>query len=106
MTRSIAIAAVVLRTSTTVQGGIATSMLASIALESTAGIALQDLVPLSLMRASSAAPYALLAHPRVGRNGLNWSYLVFAAIITVTTVSLQFTSTILLADVNAGYIPR
>ncbi|KAI8936134.1 hypothetical protein NX059_007631 [Plenodomus lindquistii] len=106
MTRSIAIAAVVLRTSTTVQAGLASSMLAAIALESTTGVALQDLAPLSLMRASSAAPYALLAYPRLGRNGLNWSLLAWAAIISITTVSLQFTSTILLADVNAGYISR
>jgi hypothetical protein len=106
MTRSVAIAAVILRASTTVQAGIASSMLAAIALESTAGVALQDLVPLSLMRASSAAPYTLLAHPRLGRNGLNWLLLVLAAIISITTMSLQFTSTILLADVNAGFIPR
>ncbi|CAN9178306.1 unnamed protein product [Alternaria alternata] len=106
MTRSVAIAAVVLRTSTTVQAGLASSMLAAIALESTTGVALQDLAPLSLMRASSAAPYALLAYPRLGRNGPTWVLLVWAAIISITTVSLQFTSTILLADVNAGYIPR
>ncbi|CAN9171793.1 unnamed protein product [Alternaria alternata] len=105
MTRSVAIAAVVLRTSTTVQAGLASSMLAAIALESTTGVALQDLAPLSLMRASSAAPYALLAYPRLGRNGPTWVLLVWAAIISITTVSLQFTSTILLADVNAGYIP-
>ncbi|CAN9144887.1 unnamed protein product [Alternaria alternata] len=59
MTRSVAIAAVVLRTSTTVQAGLASSMLAAIALESTTGVALQDLAPLSLMRASSAAPLCL-----------------------------------------------
>ncbi|RYO67509.1 hypothetical protein AA0113_g4498 [Alternaria arborescens] len=105
MTRSVAIAAVVLRASTTVQAGLASSMLAAIALESTTGVALQDLAPLSLMRASSAAPYALLAYPRLGRNGPTWVLLVWAAIISITTVLLQFTSTILLADVNAGYIP-
>jgi hypothetical protein len=106
MTRSVAIAAVVLRTSTTVQAGLASSMLAAVALESTTGVALQDLAPLSLMRASSAAPYALLAYPRLGRNGPTWVLLVWAAIISITTVLLQFTSTILLADVNAGFIPR
>ncbi|CAN9092863.1 unnamed protein product [Alternaria alternata] len=105
MTRSVAIAAVVLRTSTTVQAGLASSMLAAIALESTTGVALQDLAPLSLMRASSAAPYALLAYPKLGRNGPTWVLLVWAAIISITTVLLQFTSTILLADVNAGFIP-
>jgi hypothetical protein len=106
MTRSVAIAAVVLRTSTTVQAGLASSMLAAIALESTTGVALQDLAPLSLMRASLAAPYALLAYPKLGRNGPTWVLLVWAAIISITTVLLQFTSTILLADVNAGFIPR
>ncbi|CAN9173490.1 unnamed protein product [Alternaria alternata] len=105
MTRSVAIAAVVLRTSTTVQAGLASSMLAAIALESTTGVALQDLAPLSLMRASLAAPYALLAYPKLGRNGPTWVLLVWAAIISITTVLLQFTSTILLADVNAGFIP-
>ncbi|KAL1799751.1 hypothetical protein ACET3X_000093 [Alternaria dauci] len=106
MTRSIAIAAVVLRTSSTMQAGVASSMLAAIALESTAGVTLPDLVPLSLMRSSSAAPYALLAHTRLGRNRKDWLLIAFAVIISVTTVSLQFTSTILLADVNAGFIPR
>ncbi|KAG9192909.1 hypothetical protein G6011_11643 [Alternaria panax] len=104
MTRSIAIAAVVLRTSTTVQAGIASSMLAAVALESTAGVFLEDLLPLSLMRASSAAPHALLAHTRLGINGRNWMLLALAAIISFTTMSLQLTSTILLADVNAGFV--
>ena len=59
MSRMIAIAAVVLRTSISVQAGIASSMLAGIVLENP-GIDLPNLAVISTMRATSPTPYTLL----------------------------------------------
>lgn len=61
MSRSIAIAAVVLRSSVTVQAGISCSMLAGILLEDP-GIYLSKLAVISTMRAVSPAPYTFLRH--------------------------------------------
>ncbi|KAJ8107507.1 hypothetical protein OPT61_g8818 [Boeremia exigua] len=104
--RSIAISAAVLRAAATTQAGIASSMLAAIVLESTTGVLLSDFAPISLMRASAAAPYALLTQVEFRANKLSLAPAICAALLSMTTVSLQFTSTILLADVDSGFISR
>jgi hypothetical protein len=102
-TRTIAIAAVVLRTSATVQAGIASSMLASILLEDT-GIYLPKLAVVSIMRAASPAPYTLLWHTWFSGFSRNWLFLIVAAALSITSVFLQFTSTILLTDIDTGHV--
>ena len=106
MTRSIAVAAVVLRTSITTQAGIATSMLAALALESSSGVSFPDLASLTLIRASAAGPHAILARLRLGRIQLGYWIVASAMILLITTTSLQFTSTMLLADVQGAFIAQ
>ena len=101
MTRSVAIAAVALSTAVTVQGGIASSMLAGLLLEGP-GVVLPKLAVVPLMRASSPAPYTLLRHTWADlhkSNGINFG---LAAAVLIATLLLQFTSTILLVDINIG----
>jgi hypothetical protein len=104
MTRSIAVATVILRTSITTQAGIATSMLAALALESSSGVSFPDLAALTLLRASAAGPHSILARLRLGRNQIRWWIIAIAMVLLITTTSLQFTSTMLLADVRGAFI--
>lgn len=103
MSRTIAIGAVVLRASISVQAGIASSMLAGIVLENP-GIHLPNLAVISTMRAASPTPYTLLWHVWSALDTKNWLFSGFAAALSMTTVLLQFTSTILLTDVDTGYV--
>jgi hypothetical protein len=103
ITRSIAIAAVVLRTAITVQSGIVCSMIASIVLEGP-GVALPELAAVSMMRAAAPAPYTLFGHIYTGTRLISWLASSLAAVLTVTTIFLQFTSTILLSDVSTGLV--
>jgi hypothetical protein len=102
-TTSIAIASVVLRSAITAQAGIACSMIAGIVLESY-GISLPKLAVVSIMRSASPAPHTLFRHIVSGTNMKNVLATVLAAILTVTTIFLQFTSTALLADVSTGLV--
>jgi hypothetical protein len=102
-TRTIAIAAVVLRTSVAVQAGIASSMLASILLEDN-GVYLPKLAVFSIMRAAAPAPHTLFWHTCFSGASKNWLFLIVAAALSITSVLLQFTSTILLADIDTGYV--
>jgi hypothetical protein len=102
-TKSIAIAAVILRAAITAQSGIACSMIAGILLEGP-GVALPELATVSMMRAAAPAPYTLLEHIYTGESSKNWLATGLAATLTVTTMFLQFTSTILLSDVGTGLV--
>jgi hypothetical protein len=102
-TRTIAIAAVVLRTSVTVQAGIASSMLAGILLEDP-GIRLPKFAVFSIMRAAARTPHSLFRHTWSATFTKNWLFSSLAGILSITSVLLQFTSTILLADVDTGYV--
>jgi hypothetical protein len=103
ITRSIAIAAVVLRTAITVQSGIVCSMIAGIVLEGP-GVAPPELATISMMRATTPAPYTLFGHIYTGTKFISWLATSFAAVLTVTTLFLQFTSTILLSDLGTGLV--
>jgi len=96
VTRSVTLAAIVLRASISLQAGVATSMLAAIILE-TAGVKLRDLPELSMMRFTNTGPFGLL-----------WTYgkqkkyggLAFLLIMLVfSTLAAQLSSTLLLSDV-------
>ena len=105
MSRSIAIAAVVLRSSVTVQAGIACSMLAGILLEDP-GIYLPKLAVISTMRAAPPEPYTFLWHVWSAACAKTRLFSGLAVALSVTSVLLQFTSTILLTDVDFGYVTR
>ena len=103
MTQSIAVAAVVLRTAITIQAGLASSMLAGILLEGP-GVILPKLAAISLMRAAFPAPFTLFRHLWSNAGFQNWVPTGLAAVLSVTTIFLQFTSTVLLADVDTGLV--
>lgn len=102
-TTSIAIAAVVLRTAISAQAGIACSMIAGILLEGY-GTVLPKLAAISIMRSASPAPHTLFRHIWAGTTAKNWVATALAAVLTVSTIFLQFTSTALLADVSTGLV--
>jgi hypothetical protein len=102
-TKSIAIAAVILRAAITAQSGIACSMIAGILLEGP-GVALSELASVSMMRAAAPAPYTLFGHIYTGTRSKSWLATSLAATLTVTTIFLQLTSTILLSDVGTGLV--
>jgi general stress protein CsbA len=103
MTQSIAVAAVVLRTAITIQAGLASSMIAGILLEGS-GVILPKLAAISLMRATFPAPFTLFIHLWSNVGFQNWVPTGLAVVLSVTTISLQFTSTVLLADVDTGLV--
>jgi hypothetical protein len=78
-------------------------MLASIILEGT-GVRLPKLAMVSLMRASAPAPHSLLRHVWHEAGIGKWMVPFLALSLSFTTTVLQFTSTILLADVDTGFI--
>jgi hypothetical protein len=68
------------------------------------GIFLPKLATVSIMRSASPAPHTLFRHIYAGTNSKNCLATGLAAVLTVTTIYLQFTSTALLADVGTGLV--
>ena len=106
-TRSITICAALIRSAITAQAALVTSMVASILLES-AGVKLEDLPMLSVLRAIKVSPVNLLM-PTILKGGprRRIGVLCTAAIgiSSVLTIASQLTSTILLSDFNTIPIP-
>jgi hypothetical protein len=102
-TRSIAIAAVLLRTAVTAQAGITSSMLASIVLEQH-GIQLPKLAVISAMRAAPPSPHTLVKHIWSDVNHNNILLGALASLLSGTSIFLQFTSTMLLTDISTGLV--
>lgn len=108
-TRALTISALVLRTCTDVQAGFVVCMLASIALEMDA-VCLLDVPAVSFARASSIPPYMLLLRPSFGkmpyRRQVIWTGpVVLIPLLYLTTILLQFTSTVLVSDLGLGTLP-
>jgi hypothetical protein len=108
-TRALTISALVLRTCTDVQAGFVVCMLASIALEMDA-VSLFDVPAIAFARASSIPPYMLLLRRSFCkmpfRRQVPWSGpLVLIPLLCLTTILLQFTSTILVSDLALGTLP-
>ncbi|KAF2847315.1 hypothetical protein T440DRAFT_521079 [Plenodomus tracheiphilus IPT5] len=107
--KSITLASVVLRTAVGVQAGVATAMIASILVEGPGG-PLHDLSQVALLRVSTTSPFSVLGHllTHSFRDGYrSWKYYIItcpATILSVTTLFMQFTSTLLLADIHPGLI--
>ncbi|KAK8009459.1 hypothetical protein PG991_012010 [Apiospora marii] len=106
-TRSITICATLIRSAITAQAALITSMVASILVES-AGVNIEDLPMLSVLRAIKVSPLNLLI-PNVLKGGPRRliGALCTAAIVisSVMTIVSQLTSTILLSDFNTTPIP-
>jgi hypothetical protein len=102
--RSITITSLVLRWATAAQAATCTSMLAAILLKQGA-VPLPAAAAVSIIRVDNTGPWSLL-----GKMEAEWhrgSVLVglLAALLTFTTLSLQFTSTILLSQVGLASLP-
>ncbi len=104
MTRSITLSGLAIRGAVSAQAAVMTSMLAAIAL-SRAEVLLPDLAAVSITRYAASGPQNLLlslSGAFYRRKGITvW---LLAAILSVTTASLQFTSTILLSDLSVRMI--
>jgi hypothetical protein len=107
MTRAVAISSVVFRTSITLQAGVATSMLAGLAIERRE-VLLPRLATVSMMRSSNSGSIVLawLLRPRPGKKYGIRRFLVpgLATLLALTTLSSQFTSTALLSDISSGLV--
>ncbi|RGP80791.1 hypothetical protein FLONG3_1132 [Fusarium longipes] len=102
--RSITITSLVLRWATAAQAVTCTSMLAAILLQ-TGAVPLPAAASVSIIRVNNPGPWFLL-----GKMKTHWhrgSLLVglLATLLTLTTLSLQFTSTVLLSQVGIAPIP-
>jgi hypothetical protein len=108
-TRALTISALVLRTCTDVQAGFVVCMLASIALEM-GDVSLLDVPAVAFARASSIPPYMLLLRPSFHkmpfRRQVPWfGPVVLIPLLCLTTILLQFSSTILVSDLGLGPLP-
>lgn len=107
---AVSISSLVLRVAIALQAGIATCMLASLALEQT-GVLLPHVASVSMIRNSNSSPQALayfLLHPTALRR--DGSYKRFLApgllvLLLLTTFLSQLTSTALLSDISVGLVP-
>jgi hypothetical protein len=109
-TRAVSVSALVLRTAIDFQAAIATAMLVALLLESRAGIRLHHLANMSPMRTGTVGPWTLTGFmmrevwhsARRYKRIFNW--MVFALVLLVTTILLQFSSTLLLSDIKPGLL--
>ncbi|KAJ9419390.1 hypothetical protein FOXG_19701 [Fusarium oxysporum f. sp. lycopersici 4287] len=103
-TRSITITSLVLRWATAAQAATCTSMLAAILLQRGA-VPLPAAAAVSIIRFDNTGPWSLL-----GKMGAEWHHRsisigLLATLLTFTTLSLQFTSTVLLSQVGIASLP-
>jgi hypothetical protein len=107
-TRSVAITALVLRTCVDLQAAIASAILASLLLESQSGIHLYQTASMSTMRTGSVSPwtFALCVLEEFWRSTAksrrNYHVYAMATCLLITTSVVQFSSTLLLSDLELG----
>jgi hypothetical protein len=109
-TRAVSVSALILRTAVDFQAAIATAMLVALLLESRAGVRLYHLANMSPMRTGTVGPWTLAGFmlreawhsARRYKRIVNW--MVLALVLLLTTILLQFSSTLLLSDVQPGLL--
>ncbi len=107
--RIVTVSSVLIRFATSLHLGLFASMVAALILER-AGVSLEDLPALSMIRHSNSGPNDLfknVLHSITVRSHLGYCFLIILAILNAT--ALQFTSTILLGDfwfVNVVFKPN
>lgn len=97
ITRSVTLSAVILRITVSIQAGIATSMMAALAIEKT-GIQFFDILELSVIRFSNSGPYQLFWLCAKRPNSI--VLLLLLGLLSTSTLVIQFASTALLSDVK------
>ncbi|KAI3567769.1 hypothetical protein IWW34DRAFT_796858 [Fusarium oxysporum f. sp. albedinis] len=103
-TRSITITSLVLRWATAAQAATCTSMLAAILLQMGA-VPLPAAAAVSIIRFDNTGPWSLLRKMGAAWDHESISIGLLATLLTFTTLSLQFTSTILLSQVGIASLP-
>jgi hypothetical protein len=108
-TRAVSLSALAVRNAVSLQAGVATSMLASVALEQME-VHILSAASISCMRNATSGPYfftwsMLTAAWKRGNFRQRMLLPILAVVLTITTVLVQFTSTALLADLSPGLIP-
>jgi hypothetical protein len=103
-TRSVTVTSLVLRLATAIQATTCTSMLAAVLLQ-VGEVPLHTAAAVSIMRFDNTGPWSLLR--RMKGDWQRGSILIFllAALLSLTTLSLQFTSTVLLSQVGQASLP-
>jgi hypothetical protein len=109
VTRSVSLTALAVRTAVSLQAGVTTSMLASVALEQME-VHIFSAASISSMRNTTSGPHfftwSMLTAAWKRRHFREWMLIpTLAVVLTITTVLVQFTSTALLADLSPGVIP-
>ena len=108
-TRAVSIPSIILRASFSFTASVATSMLASLALER-GQVLLLHVASTSVMRTSNGGPYLLAWHVlktffKDQRRWKNLALFALVILITITTALSEFTSTALLSDIQVSVIP-
>jgi hypothetical protein len=109
-TRAVSVSALLLRTAVDFQATIATAMLVALLLESRAGVSLYHLANMSPMRTGTVGPWTLAGFmmrevwhsARKYKRIFNW--MMLALVLLLTTILLQFSSTLLLSDIKPGLL--
>lgn len=117
VTQSVAITALLLRTATDVQAAIGAAILAALLLEFKGGINLYQVANISPMRAGTAGPWSFAYcamqsfwQSKTDHRGIDWKHThrnldwrhTLTVWLLITSSALQFSSTILLADLRLG----
>ncbi|RGP70198.1 hypothetical protein FSPOR_4098 [Fusarium sporotrichioides] len=102
--RAITITSLVLRWATAAQAAICTSMLAALLLQR-GTVRLPEAAAVSLIRVNNTGPWSLLGKMKANWHRKSASLGLLTALLTLTALSLQFTSTILLSQVGLAFLP-
>lgn len=100
--QAVTITSVVLRFAVSTSAGIATSMLAALALE-VQGTNLRSAASVSILRFVNSGPQSLLLDLKHSWKH-NWRSSATASLLFLTTLLLQFTSTLLASDLGDGFL--
>ncbi|KAF2727921.1 hypothetical protein EJ04DRAFT_569950 [Polyplosphaeria fusca] len=101
--QAVAIASLVLRTALVLLAGIATSMIASVALED-GGVPLRNAVDLSVARFASPGPNTFWYETFFQRDFIAVPLRGLLGALILSTLAVQFSSTILLSDIGNGRV--
>jgi hypothetical protein len=108
-TRIVTISALLIRTATSLQTGLAVAMLVSLLLESGGRVKLRNIPIMSVARASGSTSLLML-RPVISGLSISGSirtngYLVALLVLFATSTLLQFSSTALVSDLSLGQLP-
>ncbi|KAI9147145.1 hypothetical protein HJFPF1_13177 [Paramyrothecium foliicola] len=101
--QAVTISSLVMRSALSILGGIATSMIAAVALEQS-GSSLRDAVSLSMARFSSPGPNSFWFETFFRQHFVALPLRLILCLLILSTLAVQFASTILLSDLGMGRV--